>query len=59
MRNQLIEDEDRTIKAVRKTDRPYFIPRKRSVITLPEGVDNPMEELMAEFSSRSATIVLQ
>ena len=59
MRSQLTEDTDRTTKAVRKTDRPYFMRRNRVDTISPLGVSDPVEELMAEFSSRSATIVRQ
>ena len=59
MRSQLAEDTDRTTKAVRKTDRPYFMRRQRVDTRSPLGVSDPVEELMAEFSSRSATIVRQ
>ena len=59
MRSQLTEDTDRTTKAVRKTDRPYFMRRQRVDTSSLLGVSDPVEELMAEFSSRSATIVRQ
>ena len=57
MRKQLTEDDARSTKPVRKTDRPYFTPRRRSDTPLPEGMTDPIQELMQEFSSRSATIV--
>jgi|TARA_A100001391_G_scaffold50952_1_gene31040 hypothetical protein len=59
IRSQLAEEDARTTKAVRKTDRPYFMRRNRVDTTSPLGVSDPVEELMAEFSSRSATIVRQ